>query len=205
VTVRLTLNDRVVDLVDEGYDCVFRVGALADSTLIARRLRPVELVACASPAYLARRGAPRHPTDLAGHECLGFAGWELERCWRFVGPGGEIAVAVTSRFSANIGEALRQAALSGWGIVLQARELTAEDVAAGRLVRVLPEWDPPRRPMHLLFAPDRGSGPSSSLRRSGSANNVRSCRASAFVTRPTQVSRASCASCSSRSSSTGRR
>src|SRR5690348_12473271 len=75
VTVRLTLNDRVVDLVDEGYDCVFRVGALADSTLIARGLRPVELVACASPAYLEVRGEPRHPTDLAGHECLGFAEW----------------------------------------------------------------------------------------------------------------------------------
>jgi DNA-binding transcriptional LysR family regulator len=155
VTVRLTLNDRVVDLVEEGYDCVFRVGALADSTLMARGLRPVELVACASPAYLARRGAPRHPTDLAGHECLGFAGWELEQCWRFVGPGGEVAVPVRSRFSANIGEALRQAALAGWGIILQARELTVEDIAAGRLVRVLPQWEPPRRPMHLLFAPDR--------------------------------------------------
>jgi DNA-binding transcriptional LysR family regulator len=94
VTVRLTLNDRVVDLVDEGYDCVFRVGALADSTLMARCLRPVELVACASPAYLAQRGVPRHPCDLAGHECLGFADWELEQCWRFAGPEGEIAVPI---------------------------------------------------------------------------------------------------------------
>ena len=155
VSVRLTLNDRVVDLVDEGYDCVFRVGALADSTLIARRLRPVELVACASPAYLERRGAPQHPRALAGHECLGFADWELEQCWRFVGPEGEIAVPVKARLSANIGQALRQASLAGWGILLQARELTAEDIEAGRLVRVLPEWEAPRRPMHLLFAPDR--------------------------------------------------
>lgn len=155
VTVRLTLSDRLVDLVDEGYDCVFRVGPLADSSLIARKLRPFRYGACASPAYLAARGAPAAPGDLAGHDCLGFSGSAIETVWRFSGPEGEIAVPIRPHLSVNSGEALRRAALAGLGIIVQAEELTREDVAAGSLVRVLPDWEPSPRPMHLLFAPDR--------------------------------------------------
>lgn len=155
VTVKLILSDRIVDLVDEGYDCVFRVGPLADSMLIARGLRPLRFVACASPAYLDRRGEPRDPKDLFGHDCLGFADSTLEDCWRFDGMDGEVAVPIKARFSVNSGQALRQAALSGLGVILQPEELTREDVAAGRLARVLPGWEPSTRPMHLLFAPDR--------------------------------------------------
>lgn len=154
VTVRLTLSDRIVDLVDEGYDCVFRAGRLHDSTLIARGLRPLKLIACASSAYLERTGQPGHPLDLAQHVCLGFAGSALEERWTFCGDEGEIVVPVKSRFSANSGPALRQAALAGMGIILQLEELLVDDVAAGRLVRVLPEWRS-ERPLHLLFAPDR--------------------------------------------------
>ena len=154
VTVRLSLADRVVDLVDEGFDCVFRVGPLLDSSLIARGLRPIELIVCAAPSYIARAGAPLAPHDLARHDCLGFAGTAIEERWEFVGPGGKVAVSIKSRFSANSGQALRQAALAGLGVVLQAEELTAEDVKADRLVRLLPAWRS-SRPMHLLFAPDR--------------------------------------------------
>lgn len=154
VTVRLTLNDRVVDLVDEGYDCVFRTGALMDSTLIARSLRPLELIACAAPAYLKARGTPIVPGDLAGHDCLGFAGSAIEERWEFGSRTGRVAVRVTSRFSTNSGQALKEAALAGLGIIFQAAELTLDDVNAGRLVRILPDWQS-TRPMHLLFAPDR--------------------------------------------------
>lgn len=155
VAVKLTLSDRMVDLVDEGYDCVFRVGPLTDSTLIARGLRSLEFLVCASPAYLRRRGSPVEPSDLAAHDCLGFAGSALENAWRLAGPRGEVVVPIKPKFSVNSGQALRQAALSGLGVILQAAELMREDVAEGRLVRVLPDWTPAKRPMHLLFAPDR--------------------------------------------------
>ncbi|WP_020178014.1 LysR family transcriptional regulator [Methylopila sp. M107] len=155
VTVRLTLSDRIVDLVDEGYDCVFRVGALADSTLVARKLRPLRFTVCASPAYLKARGAPERPDDLIEHDCLGFADSPLANAWRLSGPDGDVVVPIRPRFSVNSGQALRQAALSGLGIILQAEELTRQDLVDGRLVRVLKDWEPERPPMHLLFAPDR--------------------------------------------------
>lgn len=154
VTVRLTLNDRVVDLVDEGYDCVFRAGPLMDSTLIARGLRPLELIACAAPAYLKAKGTPRRPGDLSKHDCLGFAGSAIEERWEFSGKDGKIAVLVKSRFSANNGQALKEAALAGLGVIFQPAELMQEDLNSGRLVRMLPKWRS-TRPMHLLFAPDR--------------------------------------------------
>jgi len=154
VTVRLTLGDRVIDLVDEGYDCVFRVGPLTDSTLIARGLRPLELIACAAPAYLKAKGAPRQPSDLSKHDCLGHAGSALEERWEFCGKDGNVAVLVKSRFSANNGQALKQAALAALGIIFQPAELTEEHLKSGGLVRVLPKWRS-TRPMHLLFAPDR--------------------------------------------------
>jgi DNA-binding transcriptional LysR family regulator len=154
VTVRLTLGDRVVDLVEEGYDCVFRVGPLMDSTLIARGLRPLELIACAAPSYLKARGTPRQPSDLSKHDCLGFAGSAIEERWEFSGMDGNVAVVVKSRFSANSGQALKQAALAGLGIIFQPAELTRDQIRSGGLVRVLPKWNS-TRPMHLLFAPDR--------------------------------------------------
>jgi DNA-binding transcriptional LysR family regulator len=154
VTVRLTLSDRVVDLVDEGYDCVFRTGPLTDSTLIARGLRPMELIVCAAPTYLKRKGTPRQPSELSKHDCLGFAGSAIEERWEFSGRDGKIAVPVKSQFSANSGQALRQAALAGLGVILQPAELTQEDLKSGRLVRVLPKWRSTRQ-MHILFAPDR--------------------------------------------------
>lgn len=156
VTVRPTLNDRIVDLIDEGYDCVFRATPLKDSTLMARRLRPMALVACAAPDYLAQRGKPTHPADLATHECIGFAHTDLDWEWTFIGPEREeVTVPVRSRFSVNNGQALRGTALAGFGVILQAKELTAQDIEAGRLVTILPGWTSPSRPMHLLFAPDR--------------------------------------------------
>ncbi|WP_449410390.1 LysR family transcriptional regulator [Methylobacterium komagatae] len=154
VTVRLTLSDRVVDLVDEGYDCVFRAGTLHDSSLIARGLRPLKLIPAASPAYLERHGRPEHPSDLARHACLGFSGSALEERWTFDGDAGEVVVPIGSRFSANSGHALRQAALAGMGVIHHAEDLLAEDLASGRLVRILPDWRS-ERPLHILYAPDR--------------------------------------------------
>ncbi len=161
VSVDLTLSDRIVDLVDEGYEAVIRISPLADSTLIARSLAPYRLIACASPSYLAERGTPMAPEDLARHECLGFAYWARPPAdeWQFTGAEGVHAVRVGSRLAINNGQALRAAALEGFGIILLSQELLEDDLASGRLVRILPGYEPPSRPMHILFAPDRRPTP----------------------------------------------
>ncbi|CAN7663778.1 LysR family transcriptional regulator [Trinickia sp. LjRoot230] len=157
VEVELTLSDRIVDLIDEGYDAVIRIAPLPDSRLIARPLTPYRLIACASPGYLAAHGIPERPEDLAEHACLGFAYWgrPAAAAWEFVGPSGRHSVRVTSRLSINNGQALRIAALEGFGIIVQPCELLRDDLAAGRLVRVLSEYETPSLPVHILFSPDR--------------------------------------------------
>ncbi|KGS07289.1 LysR family transcriptional regulator [Burkholderia sp. ABCPW 111] len=161
VQVDLTLSDRVVDVVDEGYDAVIRIAPLADSRLIARPLAQYRLVLCASPAYLAEHGTPAEPADLAAHECLGFSysGQPAALEWPFESAHGQQAVRVRSRLAVNNGAALRMAALDGLGIILQPTELVGDDLAAGRLVRLLPGYEPPARPIHLLYSPDRRPTP----------------------------------------------
>jgi DNA-binding transcriptional LysR family regulator len=159
VRVELALHDRVVDLVDEGYDVALRSGALESSGLVARPLAPLRMLLAASPAYLKRCGTPRRVADLVHHECLGFSHWTHRDRWRLVGPAGEESVRIAGRLQANNGDALRQAALAGAGIVLQSDLLLAEDLKSGRLQRVLPRHAPPPRPAHLLYRPDRRAGP----------------------------------------------
>ncbi|MFP3890212.1 LysR substrate-binding domain-containing protein [uncultured Ralstonia sp.] len=161
VQVELTLSDRIVDLVDEGYDAVIRIAPLADSGLIARKLMPYRLVVCASPAYLAAHGTPMHPADLEGHECLGFAYWAQPTAlnWEFERAQERHTVRVKSRFSINNGAGLRMAALEGLGIILQPLELVQDDLATGRLVQLLSDYDPPSLPIHLLYSPDRRPTP----------------------------------------------
>lgn len=120
VEVDLTLTDRFVDLVDEGYEVAIRLGALADSTMIATPLMPYRLVACASPAYLAERGEPKTPAALAEHDCLGFAFTSLPPYneWVFGSAQGKHSVQVSGRLQANDMKALLAAALDGLGIVL---------------------------------------------------------------------------------------
>jgi DNA-binding transcriptional LysR family regulator len=137
VTVDMALNDRIVDLVEEGYDVAVRIGRLADSSLIARRLAPCRMVACAAPSYLARHGEPRVPSDLSSHNCLGYtymASWDE---WRFEDPGGPASVRVSGSLNSNNGEALAAAARRGLGIIVQPTFIVGEDLKAGRLVRLL--------------------------------------------------------------------
>ena len=159
VSVDMSLSNRYVDLIDEGFDVVFRVGELSDSGLIARALAPYRLRLCAAPSYLANHPPISHPRDLGQHECLGFSYTELRTRWTFVGPEGEITVAVSGTLMVDSGEALLMAARAGMGILLQPCELVREDLAAGRLVQVLPEYPIPTRPFHLLYAPDRRMTP----------------------------------------------
>jgi DNA-binding transcriptional LysR family regulator len=161
VEVELALHDRVVDLVDEGFDVAIRSGALPDSGLVGRALAPLTMLLAASPAYLQRRGKPRLPADLASHDCLGFEHWVHRDRWRLIDrrDGSEHTVKIASRLRINNGEALRRAALAGAGIVMQSDLLLADDLEAGRLVRVLPRFSPPSRQAHLLYLPDRRPSP----------------------------------------------
>jgi len=156
VHVDLTLNNRVVDLVDEGFDAVIRTGDLADSGLIARNLAPYPLLCCTTPDYLARQGVPLQPRDLERHACLGFNPNARHLDWTFLGPtGGAETVRVTGPFSSDSGQALLAAARGGAGILLQAEALLAEDLRAGRLVPILPGYRPRPLAAHILYAGSR--------------------------------------------------
>ena len=159
VQVEVSLANRYVDALEEGADVVFRVGELSDSSRIARRLAPYRLILCAAPAYIEAHPPITTPMDLASHECLGFAHTELRTHWRFDGPAGLVTVPVTGRLMVDSGEALLVAARAGMGVLLQPAELVEPDIAAGRLVRVLPKYRAPDRPLHLLYAPDKQMTP----------------------------------------------
>lgn len=159
VSVDLTLSNRTVDLIEEGYDAVFRVGELSDSGLMARALAPYRLVLCAAPSYLDRHGLISHPEDLIRHECLGFSHSSLRTHWAFVGPNGRIEVPVSGRLMIDSGEALLAAAVQGFGILLQPIELVREELESGQLRVILPEYQVPSRPLHILYPPDRRMTP----------------------------------------------
>jgi DNA-binding transcriptional LysR family regulator len=155
VSIELALDNRAYDLVNEGFELGLRIGGIGDDRLVARPLQPFRMLLAATPRYLARHGTPRTPEDLSAHNCISLSTWSPRDCWRLVGPTGDIEVAVKGSFTANNGEALRVAALADAGIVLQPEVLLGEDLQAGRLVHVLPDWGSRPMPMHLLYAQDR--------------------------------------------------
>jgi DNA-binding transcriptional LysR family regulator len=159
VQVEVSLANRYVDALEAGADAVFRVGELSDSSRIARRLAPYELMLCAAPTYLAAHPPIKSPLDLASHECLGFAYTELRTHWTFEGQEGLVTVPVTGRLMIDSGEALLMAARAGVGLLLQPAELVEPELKAGRLVQVLPRYRAPPRPLHLVYAPDRQMTP----------------------------------------------
>ncbi len=140
VVLDVTLADRVVDLVEEGFDLAVRIARLPNSSLVSRQLTSTRLVLCASPAYLQARGQPRHPSDLAHHEVLAYSLFSMGDQWEFTGPEGTASVKVTPRLRTNSGDTCRVAALRGQGIVLQPSFLVGPDLLAGTLVEVMPAW-----------------------------------------------------------------
>ena len=135
LTIDIGLSDRLVDLVEEDWDLAIRIGRLSDSSLVARKLAPIRTMLCAAPAYLARHGAPRTAADLRDHNCLGYTlptPASAER-WTF-GREGDVVVPVAGTFRANNGDALREAAVAGIGIIYQPLFILRDDLVAGRLV-----------------------------------------------------------------------
>lgn len=177
VSLNLDLNDRVTDLVEEGFDAAVRIGELDNSGMVARPLAPYRQLVCASPEYLARAGVPVTPQDLRAHQCLDYSHWNKRVSWKLNDGEGRESEFPASRFRSNNGQALRMAALRGHGVVMQTEVLLGEDVAAGRLVSLLEDYLPPPRPMHLIYPRDRQPTPKLStfidfmLARFGPASN----------------------------------
>jgi len=136
----LTLSDRVVDLVEEGFDVAVRIGQLPASSLIGRKLANTRMILCAAPAYLAARGAPSLPADLAAHDVISYSLFAAGENWTFTGPLGAQTVRVAPRLRTNSGDTCRAAALLGQGVVLQPSFIVGADLAAGTLVELMPGW-----------------------------------------------------------------
>jgi DNA-binding transcriptional LysR family regulator len=156
VHVRLLLLDRVVSLVDEGLDLGVRIGQLPDSSLRAVRAGRVRRVVSASPQYIAQRGVPATPHDLAGHTVIACtAVTPIPERWTFHGPRGETSVAVTPRLVVNTTDAAVDAGLGGLGVVRLQSYQAEPHVAAGRLQIVLTEYEPPPSPIHIVHPEGR--------------------------------------------------
>ena len=137
VEAHLSTDERLVDVVEGGFDVVIRIGQLTDSSLVARRLATDRLVVCGSPEYLARAGTPRVPADLLQHACLHYALVPRGAEWRFRQGGRAIEVATRGALSCTDGLSLREAVLAGAGLAVVPSMLVADEVAAGRLRLVL--------------------------------------------------------------------
>jgi len=159
VNIELSLSDRTVDLIEQGYEAAIRIGALGNARLVAKPLRPYEMWLCAAPSYLETHGTPGAPSDLTSHDCLGFAYWRSKDVWRLRSGEETEEVPVSGRLVVNNGQALRVAAISGLGVIMQPEALVSGDVAAGRLTRLLPDWELTARPMHLVFPSERRQSP----------------------------------------------
>lgn len=140
VKLDVTLADRVVDLIEEGYDVAIRIATLPSSTLISKRLASTRMVLCASPEYIKERGAPQHPTELAAHAVISYSYWSTRDEWHFDGPQGPISVKTQPCMHTNSGDTCRAAALAHQGIILQPTFLVGDDLAAGTLIKLMPAF-----------------------------------------------------------------
>lgn len=153
LTADLELTDRVVDLVEGGFDVAIRLGMLPDSSLLARKLADNNRVVVGSPAYLSRMGEPQTPRDLVRHRCLLFAGGGSS--WTFTGPEGPVIQKVGGALRTSDGETAHAWALSGAGLVLKSIWDVADDLEAGRLVRVLSGWRTDAAAIHAVYPAGR--------------------------------------------------
>lgn len=151
VELDISLADRVVDLVEEGFDLAVRIGRLPSSSLVSRRLASTRMRLCAAPAYIERHGAPAAIEALSQHPVLAYSHWSEGDDWRFEGPQGPVAVRTQSRVYTNNGDTCRAIALAGGGIVLQPDFMVGSDLKAGRLVELLPQYQAPTLGIYVVY------------------------------------------------------
>jgi DNA-binding transcriptional LysR family regulator len=153
--IELDLTDRFIDPLAEGVDVTIRIGALLDSSLIARKIAETTLALVASPSYLAERGVPKRPEDLIAHSGLDYGRQQPSPRWKLARSGGVASVPIDARLFSNNGEVLRSAAVRGRGLALLPAFLVEDDVRAGRLVSVMDDAVPPAVGIWALYAPNR--------------------------------------------------
>lgn len=151
LSIDMTLTDRFVDLVKEGYDMAIRIGNMPDSSLIQRRLCDMRPMVLASPDYLVRRGIPTTPVELTRHSCLCYAYLATGDEWRFAGPEGVIRVRVSGQMRANNGDMLMEAAIAGMGIVQLPSFICSDAVRGGLLVPILTDYTLPPAAIHAVY------------------------------------------------------
>jgi DNA-binding transcriptional LysR family regulator len=140
VTLDVSLSDRTVDLVEDGFDLAIRVSRAPQPNLIARKLASTRMILCASPQYLKRHGTPKRPQDLAEHDVISYSYWYTRDEWEFDGPDGPVAVKTHPRLHANSGDTCRAAALQHQGIIFQPSFLVHGDIHSGELKEILPTY-----------------------------------------------------------------
>ena len=155
VTVDLVLEERTVDIVAEGFDLAVRIGELADTHLIARRITSYRYVFCASPDYIARAGAPTTPDALTGHACIVNSAISPANQWQFIVDGQRRSVGVRPRIRVNCARPIRALVLAGYGIGLCLLPTVREDIAAGRLVRLLEAYEAYDRVVYAVYPHSR--------------------------------------------------
>lgn len=155
VSVDLHLSDARIDLVGDGFDVALRIGALGDSSLLARTLRPVEIGLYASPAYLERHGNPPHPRDLKEHQLFAYSYAANQQTMRLICGDEEAIVHLSGRIRANNADVMIPAVIAGHGIVGLPDFIGIDARASGAIVRVLPDWHAPASALHLITPPGR--------------------------------------------------
>lgn len=151
VEVDLINSERMVDLVDEGYDLAIRVAKQLPPGLIARRLAPVNIAVCASPDYLKARGTPTSPEELREHNCLFFSSSTYRNKWRFCRDGVEQIIPVNGNFHVNEGKVLVNAALAGMGILYEPDFLVTKHIQQKRLIHILKDWETEEFSLYAVY------------------------------------------------------
>lgn len=159
VSLDVTLADRIVDLVEEGFDLAVRIARLPASTLVSRRLTSTRLVLCASPEYLRREGSPAHPTEIARRVVFAYTLLATGEQWSFEGPDGAVTVKITPRLRSNSGDTCAAAALQHQGLVLQPSFLIGEYLRSGALVEVLPQYRSMELGVYAVYASRKHTPP----------------------------------------------
>lgn len=151
VDLDISLNDRIVDLINEGYDMAIRIGILPSSGLVVRKLASTRSVLCASPGYLHTHGKPEHPRDLTNHSVIAYSNWSPADEWRFEGPEGKISVRIKPRVFSNNGDTSRAIALRHIGLIFEPSFIVEEDLRRGDLVEVMPEYRSAEMGIYAVF------------------------------------------------------
>ena len=157
--IDMTLNDRAVDLAEEGYDVAMHIAERLDGALISRRLAPIRRTVCATPEYWRRHGKPETPHDLVRHNCLVYSYLNVQNEWCFTGHGEDIRVPISGNLRVNNENALWQAALGGLGVVLLPTFIAGEDLQSGALEAALSEYAVPATSLYAVYLPNRHLSP----------------------------------------------